>query len=246
MTRAILLAAGQGSRLRPHTSDKPKCMVPYKGRPLIEYQIDTLRRNGISDIRIIGGYRHEKLKPLGLPIYVNPSYDSTNMVSTLFTARQLIEGDVLICYTDIVYQDLLIDSLLKSDKDLSVLYDLDWRHQWEARMSDPLADAETFRVTSENRILELGQPPESIDQIEGQYIGLIKLSSHGSDRFCKFYEQLDPEALYESRSFQQMYMTTLLQLMIDAGDPVFGVPVRGGWLEFDQPSDLTMDLVLPS
>ena len=246
MTRAILLAAGQGSRLRPHTNDKPKCMVPYKGRPLIEHQIDALRRNGVYDIHLIGGYLYESLAPLGLPIYVNTDYASTNMVSTLFSASELLQGDVLICYTDIVYQDHLIDSLLKSDKEISVLYDLQWREQWEARMSDPLSDAETFRISPDKRILELGQPPKSLEEIEGQYIGLIKLSAEGSERICRFDENLDPNSLYEERTFQQMYMTTLLQLMINEGHHAFGIPVRGGWLEFDQPSDLTLDLELPN
>ena len=245
MTHAILLAAGSGTRLRPYTDEKPKCMVPYAGHPLIHHQLNALRRNGVTGITVVGGYKYQCLEQLGVKLIVNEHYATTNMVSTLFCARDYIRDDTLICYTDIVYQDRLITTLLKSNSDISVLYDLDWRSQWEARMDNPLDDAETFKLDDSHRITEIGQKPRGFEDIEGQYIGLIRLNGNGAETFTQFYDQLDPDALYEGRSIDNMYMTTLLQLMINAGLEIHGVPVSGGWLEFDHPSDLALPLNLP-
>src|SRR5690606_20973961 len=85
--KVIFLAAGQGTRLRPLTDDRPKCMVPFLGKPLIERDIETLRLCGVNDILVIGGYRAEKLEGLGVEIVLNPRFETTNMVQTLFSAR---------------------------------------------------------------------------------------------------------------------------------------------------------------
>ncbi|MBK1652709.1 sugar phosphate nucleotidyltransferase [Halorhodospira halochloris] len=60
--RAIILAAGQGTRLRPLTDDRPKCMVELEGKPLLEHQLEVLRGAGIEDIHVVGGYRAEWLQ----------------------------------------------------------------------------------------------------------------------------------------------------------------------------------------
>ena len=106
MTRALILAAGQGTRLRPLTDDKPKCLVPLVGQSLLGRQVDTLKQCGIDDIHIATGYRSDQLEALGFATTKNPRFDSTNMVETLFSALPFIRqtGDLVIAYGDIVYQ----------------------------------------------------------------------------------------------------------------------------------------------
>ena len=60
--KLIILAAGEGTRLRPHTLDKPKCMVPYNGKPIIDHIIETANACGLKDICIVSGYKEEVLK----------------------------------------------------------------------------------------------------------------------------------------------------------------------------------------
>ena len=70
--RAIVLAAGMGTRLLPLTRDRPKCLVELAGRPLLERQIAVLRRVGIDDISVVTGYRSDQVKPPGVRIIANP------------------------------------------------------------------------------------------------------------------------------------------------------------------------------
>jgi len=60
--RVIILAAGQGTRLRPFTDDRPKCLVELHGRPLLHRQLDVLRAAGLNDIALVGGYRADCLE----------------------------------------------------------------------------------------------------------------------------------------------------------------------------------------
>ena len=85
--KAIILAAGQGTRLRPLTDNKPKCMVELLGKPLIQHQLETLRRNGIDEIHIATGYMQEKIDFERTTKHFNPKYESTNMVYTLFAQK---------------------------------------------------------------------------------------------------------------------------------------------------------------
>ena len=90
MTRALILAAGEGTRLRPYTLDKPQCLVPLLGRSLLERQATILRRTGISDIQVAAGYRAEQIECLGFEVSINARFNSTNMVATLFSALAFI------------------------------------------------------------------------------------------------------------------------------------------------------------
>ncbi|MBJ7514603.1 MAG: phosphocholine cytidylyltransferase family protein, partial [Acidimicrobiia bacterium] len=145
MTSAIILAAGEGQRLRPYTQGTPKCLVLFNGRPLIAYQIDALRNAGIKEIAIVTGYEHDQLEPYGDMRFCNINFSETNMVASLMEARDFLEScdDVVVAYGDILYETRIIESLLKSTSQIAITVDRGWRSLWEARMTDPLSDAET-------------------------------------------------------------------------------------------------------
>ena len=177
--KAIILAAGKGTRLRPYTLDRPKCLVEVDGHSLLDRQLAVLATEAIHPIVLVGGYRVEMLNRPGIQLRVNPAYAETNMVWTLFCAEDDLEGDVLLCYGDIVYSQEILQAILASKADIAVAIDLDWESYWRARNEDPLDDAETLKLAPDGRIYEIGQKPEKLDEIEGQYMGLIKLSSDG-------------------------------------------------------------------
>src|SRR3989338_5317146 len=185
--KAIILAAGEGTRLRPYTLDRPKCLVEVDGQSLLARQLAVLATEAIHPIILIGGYRVEMLKRPGIEIRVNPRYAETNIVWTLFCAEDDLEGDLLLCYGDIVYSREVLQALLKSKADIAVPIDLDWESYWRARNEDPLDDAETLKLADDGRILEIGQKPKSLAEIEGQYMGLMKFSATGCESLKKVF-----------------------------------------------------------
>lgn len=240
--RAIILAAGEGTRLRPHTLERPKCMVELQGVPLLHYQLRALKASGIEDITVVTGYRRESIEALGVATRHNPDYASTNMVETLMCASDLLAGDsdVLIAYADIVYEPRIIKALANCDDPLSTTVDRDWLRLWKARAADPIQDAETLRLDDLGFIQELGRKPESLDQIEAQYMGLVKATREFAPTLVSVHQALDPDAKYEGKDLRNMYMTSFLQHLIDTGHPLKAVQVDGGWLEIDTVKDLEL------
>ena len=233
--KAIILAAGVGSRLAPITDDRPKCLVKLGGSSLLDHQISTLKSQGITDITVIGGYLAESITVQEIRLVVNPDFASSNMVYTLFCADDLFAGDsdLLISYGDIVYEPRVLKALLASLAPISVVVDQQWRRYWEIRMEDPLFDAETMKIDSNGMIKELGEKPNNYEEIEGQYIGLIKVRRDHALRLRQLYENMGPDRSFDGRSRKQMYMTRFLQYAIDNDWPVKAVSVSNGWLELD-------------
>jgi len=240
--KVILLVAGEGTRLRPYTLDRPKCMVEVGGISLIDRQMEVLQAEGIDDIVMIGGYKAEMLKKEGVTIKLNPIYYETNMVWTLFSAEEELEGDVIVSYGDIVYSRDILKKLLKSKADISVTIDKDWESYWRTRNEDPLSDAETLKIRADGTISEVGQKPKSLEEIEGQYMGLMKFSAKGIRQIKEIFHNSVVNYKLLARPVQNAYMTDLLQSVIESGNPVTAVPIYGGWVEVDTVDDLNAQI----
>lgn len=240
--RAIILAAGLGSRMQHLTQDRPKCLVPLYGRPLLHRQVDVLRAAEIDNIMVIGGYHAESLQELGLPVVVNKRYAETNMVFTLFCAEEFMqdEEDLIISYGDIVYEPRVLNALISCKAPLCIVVDKAWKSYWATRMEDPLKDAETLKLVDSDRIVELGKKPKSYDDIQGQYIGLIKISGKDVKAFKKIWHEMDRNAFYDGKNFDNMYMTSFLQYLIDSGWDARAAFTKNGWLEVDTSDDLQL------
>jgi len=239
--KAIILAAGQGTRLRPLTNDRPKCMVEYNNKPIIDYILETMKECKLSDIALINGYKNNilenYLKGKNLTFYTNKDFDKTNMVSTLFCAKDFMDDELIISYADIVYKKEVLEKLIDSKDDFSVVVDKKWKELWSQRMENPLEDAETLKI-EDGKIIELGKKPNSYDDIEGQYIGLIKISKNIINKVIKFYENLDKDKMYDNQNFENMYMTSFIQMIINELIDVTPVFIDGGWIEIDTIEDL--------
>lgn len=238
--RAVILAAGFGSRLRPLTNNHPKCLTPLAGRPLLERQLAVLRAEGAEDIAIVAGHLAEMLRRPGIEHVLNPDYERTNMVHSLFCARHLLDGtrDLIMCYGDIAYEPRVLRALLAAPFEISVVVDRGWHKLWSLRMEDPLTDAESLTLRPDGRLKSLGGKARSIEEIEGQYIGLVKIRSGAQARLCALYDGLDEAGPYGGRDKANMFMTTLIQRLIETGFDVGPAFTENGWLEIDSIADL--------
>ncbi len=244
MINAVILAAGQGTRLRPLTNSRPKTLVPLKGKTLLEWQLQALKKENVNEIAVVTGYLSDSIADLGIKTYKNEFYQTTNMVESLFSAIEFMaetKGDLIVTYGDIVYQTENLDAVIAADDaDISVMIDLGWRKLWDLRLEDPLKDAETLHLDEEGFITELGKKPKNYEDIMGQYTGLFKISHEKIQELIDFYHTLDRNKLYDGQDFKNMYMTSFIQQLIDTGWKVKAVPVKHGWLEVDTVEDITL------
>lgn len=240
--RAIILAAGQGTRLRPLTDHQPKCLVELCDVSLLERQARVLRAAGVEDILVVVGYRADAIAARGFDVIRNERYERTNMVASLFCAADRLDGgaDVLITYGDIVYEPRVLRAVMDCRAPLGLAVDLEWRRYWSLRFEDPLADAETLRLDADGHVVEVGKKPTDYDEIQAQYMGLIRIRADRAVDVRDAYARMDRDAIYDGKDFEGMYMTSFLQHLIDSGWRVRAIPVRNGWLEIDSISDLEL------
>jgi L-glutamine-phosphate cytidylyltransferase len=234
--RALILAAGRGSRMGPLTGDRPKCLVELAGRPLIERQIAALRRGGADPIGVVRGYRAEMIDFPGLVSFANSRWAETNMVMSLAAAAPwLSSSPVIVSYADIFYRSHLVRELADAIGDLVITYDRTWHSLWKRRFTDPLADAETFRVDATGRLLEIGGKTTRIEEIQGQYMGLLKFTPPAWRAVETHLAALDPAAR------DRLDVTALLrQLLASHAIPIASLATGGHWGEIDHPEDIAL------
>jgi L-glutamine-phosphate cytidylyltransferase len=232
--RALILAAGRGSRMGSLSDDRPKCLVELAGRSLLERQMAALRRGGVEEIGIVRGYRADMLDFPGPSYFDNVHWARTNMVMSLATAAPwLRSGPVIVSYADIFYRAELVRALAQAPGPLVVAYDRSWRSLWTQRFADPLADAETFRVGSAGELLEIGGKTKRIEDIEGQYMGLLKFRPSAWRAIEGLLDALDESVR------DRLDMTGLLsRLLAQKAVPISTLGTDGNWGEMDHAGDV--------
>jgi len=209
-------------------------LVELHGKALLELQLNALREADISDIAIVTGYRRELLADRGLTEFHNPRWGVTNMVSSLACAEAwLNEAPCIVSYSDIFYAAPAVESLMDSKASLAVTYDPNWRVLWEKRFGNPLLDAETFRLNIDGTLAEIGNKPKSVNDVEGQYMGLLRFTPDGWHEIVRIRDGLN------SLKCDTMHMTGTLQKVIEAGHiSVSAIPYFDNWGEVDSVQDL--------
>lgn len=234
--KAIILAAGRGSRMKSMTDANPKCLVKLHGEPLIAHQLRSLRQAGIKEVSVVTGYLSEMLQGYGDHEFHNARWAETNMVSSLATASEWLNaGPCIVSYSDIFYEPSAVTSLMDADVDLAITYDPDWERQWTDRFGDPLLDAETFRLGADGELIEIGGKPSTISEIEGQYMGLLRFTPSAWTDFDAMRQTLPAPRR------DKLDMTSALQNIIDLGNlRVTPIAYRGVWGEIDSAEDISV------
>lgn len=230
--KGIILAAGRGSRMGVLTDGQPKCLTELAGKTLLEWQIEAMRKAGIQNVLIVGGYRKSYLQGYGCEVIVNSRWDQTNMVASLMCASKVLEQETcIVSYSDIVYHPDAVTQLSGLNTEIAISYDSRWQELWEARFEDPLGDAETFREHN-GCLTDIGQKTGDIAEICGQYMGLLKFSPEGWKKTANLVGSLDGSAI------DSLDMTALLKKLLVNGVTVHVVGVEGRWCEVDTEQDL--------
>lgn len=234
----IMLLAGEGSRLRPYTEERPKCLVEIQGKPMLEYQLDLFEEFDIEDIHFVTGYKGQMLHQYEATYHENREYKSSNMVYSLFQAIETIENaeSIVIAYGDIIYHSSVLQKLLDSPYKISVVADVEWRSYWEERMENIIDDAESFKTNLDGTVAELGQPIHKIEEVEAQYIGLMKFQGRGVRTLTTHLRNID----FSKETNKKMYLTDFLQDLIKKGNQIYPVYIKRKWFEIDEVSDLKL------
>jgi L-glutamine-phosphate cytidylyltransferase len=200
---------------------------------MVKWQLEALSAAGIDSLAVVTGYLKHRFNDLEIKRIHNERWAQTNMVASMLCALEHVGGTVVFSYSDILYDASVVRLLLESPGDFVVAYDTRWLEIWSQRFEDPLSDAESFRIAQSGRIEEIGQKAQDTTQIQGQFMGLFKVSAAAA----RWINEL---ALDTNVPMDELDTTGLLNLMIQRGMPISGVPIAGHWMEVDNQQDLQL------
>ena len=239
--KALIIAAGLGSRLKKHTENLPKCMLDFGGKTLLQRQLDSYKKCGIKDISLIRGYKKEKINYKGIKYFENTDYKNNNILNSIFYAEKVISGNIIISYSDILFNSSVVERTLDSDHDISVVVDIDWRGYYVGRKEHPISEAENVIFNSNNEVEKIGKINTGNEEVHGEFIGMIKLSNRGTEIFKEHFHRLKKiywnKPFQRAKIFQKAYLTDFIQELVDIGIKVHCVIIESGWKEIDTVED---------
>ena len=246
---AIIIAAGFEEGLLPLIEDRPKAMLEIKGKTLLERQIQALNECGVKDIVVVRGYQKEQIDLPNIRYYDNDRFRDTGELTSLFMADSEMSDRFLFLYSDILFDPSILEKLLKSRADISIVVDRAWndheRTQKEQRTKKPdlvvtpqppqtgyryLPTAEAIPLARIGRQLPL-------DEADGEFVGMAMFSAAGAQTLCTVYQQAQtrdfPRGFHEAGSLETAAFTDILQELVDQQHEVACVDIYKGWLEID-------------
>jgi phosphoenolpyruvate phosphomutase len=246
VVKAVILAAGFDRRLMPLVSDRPKAMLEVKGKPILERQVDALQQTGVRQIAVVRGYKKEQITLPNVRYYDNDAFEESGELESLLRAGAELSGTVVVMYGDILFDRSILERLLQSPGDITLVCDRSWPDMREGRepltadlvVESPtprrhhrfLADAQPVSVTA------IGQGLDS-EAATAEFIGMAKLSARGCQILGEVYRELRERsadlAVHESPSLRTAKLTDLLHEVIRRGHTVSSVGIYQGWLEVD-------------
>lgn len=256
---AIIAAAGFEKQLLPLIEDKPKCLLDIKGKTILERQVASLNEAAIKDIALIRGYRKEAITLPNIRYYDNDRYEETGELFSLFRAEHEMKGRCVLLYGDIMFDQAILEKLLKSPAEISLVVDLAWIDAVDTMgarqpghptphlnpdlvtLDHPPGRSHRFVPPEEpHRILRIGRDL-SPEEAHGEFIGLAMFSETGTEAFVRAYHEArrtyEGKGFHEAGSFGKAAFTDLIQELIDTGHPVHCVPTYKGWMEVDSFED---------
>jgi len=241
-TKALIVAAGLGSRLKSHTEDLPKCMLDFGGKTLLQRQIQAYKDCGIDNITVIRGYKKNKINYKSLNYIENTDYKNNNILNSIFYGEEIINGNVIIAYSDILFEPSVVKRLLDSDHDISVVVDIDWRGYYVGRTEHPISEAENVIFNSNNEVVKIGKiATEKKEEVHGEFIGMMKVTNRGAEILKQNFHRVKKlywnKPFQRAKTFQKAYLTDMIQELVDIGIKVHCVIIERGWKEIDTVED---------
>lgn len=229
--KAVILAAGVGRRIHPVTNGLPKCLLPFGGQAILDFQVDSLVQAGITEVAIVVGHGKEHIvdhiarrhpgKWDSITFITNPRFAVTNNIYSLWLAREWVGASDFVCLNaDVLYHPQIIVPAVATQADISVIIDREWRN-------------ETMKVIIQaGQVLAMSKAISRQD-FSGIYIGITTFSQP----VCRpLFAAI--EALIGEGRVQEFFNVAVEQLIASGTRVSFTETAGLPWAEVDDANDL--------
>lgn len=241
--KAVLLAASKGSHFGNLTDERPKAMLEVEGKPVISHAVSAFKNGGVRDVTVVTGYKPEAFNLSSVKYINNAKWEETGEVGSLVAAKKAISGKTVIGYGDVVVRPFIVENLIKSKDDITVVVDykqpnkknrssVDWARVSPARVETvPLKDVDYSLVRVDDRL----DPNDATHGVSGEWIGLVGLSEAGAKAFVGAIDKLAEGGT----DIAKWSLPQLLNHMIENGTKVGVQYVHDNWIDIDDITDLS-------
>ena len=229
--KAIILSAGQGSRLGHLTDDRPKCLIEFGGRSLLDWQLDTLAANGVEDVVVVTGFRDDQIAAVlarrsGGPTVrtvFNPFFKVADNLGSLYMVRAELTGDCLVWNGDTLVSKALMARVVTNETP-GICVTIDRKPAYDDDDMKVIAD-------DEERLRAIGK--RISEGVNAESIGLLAFRGGGAERFAEAIDR----AMRTAEGTTIWYLRVIHHLAQDGA--VWTLDIKGEeWGEVDFPEDV--------
>ena len=229
--KAVILSAGQGTRLLPLTADNPKCLLKIEGQTIIEWQIGELAKCGIDRVSVVTGYRAERVEqllnrrydPCRVKVLYNPTYSWADNLFSCWAARHEMDKEFVLLNGDTLFEAVVLQRLLDAPVHPVTVVTHKKSHY----------DADDMKVSlNGDRLVDIGKKLSS-DRVHAESIGMILFRDKGPVMFRRALDN----AMGDPAANREWYLSVIARMARSM--PVWTFAASGlHWCEVDYPADL--------
>lgn len=245
----IIPAAGRD----PEFPDTPKSLIPISGKPLIDYQLETIERVGLKNVVVVrghGGAQFDTAEIRSNPVFVdNDQYAEQHSLYSLLCAREYMANGFVMVYSDILFSPDVLERLINTDRDIVLA--IDGSYQYHKHEVDKQLDLvrthgsensgrRSLSATDITEVLAVGKNLGA-DNADHEFIGMAYFSPQGARLLKEIYDEClgkDASPFHEAQSFDRAGVTDMIQELIDRNIPVYGREIQRGWIEVHSKEDV--------
>ena len=247
----IIPAAGKD----PVFPEQPKSLIRIAYKPILRYQLESIRKTGLNQIVIVRGHEGKQFdrefSDENLIFCENELYEEKHSLYSLFCAQEYMEHGFVLAYSDILFNEEILRRLIEGDENIVLLLDNSYRyhkHEIDKKLDLVISRKKRssyYRSLQPTSLIEITRVGKKIDVdiADYEFIGLAYFSEEGAEILRKIYKDCQETVegqFHEAESFAQAGVTDLIQEVIDRGFTVHGIEVYKGWMEIHNREDVAI------
>ena len=243
----IIPAAGDSKDF----DNQPKSLIEINNFPLLQHQIETIHKTGLDKITVItpeNNVEFKKFEKRGVALCKSKTPNSNQLFKSLLYAKQSMQNGFVIIFGDIIFNEELLSSLIKSNKDIVLGIDNSYKfHQHQKdKYLDLIITEETqdskLRSLNKNNLEKIVSIGKEIpfNQADGEFIGIAYFSRSAVQELFKMLDEVKgiSNKFHEAESFETADLTDVIQELIDRNNEVFALRTYKGWIEIHSVDDI--------
>jgi len=230
--KCLILAAGQGQRIKHITKKFPKCLIKINKESLLQRQIRLLHRLNIKNITVVKGFKAKKINFKSVNYILNKNFKNNEQLDSLFCAKKELNQNVLIIFSDIIFDFSILKKIFRSTLgDIVLAVDRDWKKRYKFRYDHPVGQADKVSIVNKLDIKNIGKKM-NLDDANGEFLGILKLTKKGCQIFLKNYIKIK-----RKKKTNKMQIHDFLKYILKNSNKIKACFTRGKFMEIDTTND---------